>query len=126
MYIDAEACLFQNIAKEIKDGITDFFSRETHLDIIAEPGKHYNTHFKGVELKVSLHNALFLGRFFCGSCVTLVVKVIGKRYMKEKAAFEYYINDGIFGNLSAVKNNYYLPPVPLNVSNVKKYSVQLM
>eukprot|EP01120_Amphizonella_sp_Union-15-10_P004099 TRINITY_DN1463_c0_g2_i1.p1 TRINITY_DN1463_c0_g2~~TRINITY_DN1463_c0_g2_i1.p1 ORF type:complete len:409 (+),score=52.88 TRINITY_DN1463_c0_g2_i1:132-1358(+) len=57
------------------------------------------------------------GRYFVGSCSTLVTRVIGKRETLQpdgSLGFSYYLNDGLYGSLNVIIFDHYTPmPIPL-------------
>jgi diaminopimelate decarboxylase len=102
---------FEDIAKRINDGITEFFFEEgTGLDkiqFIAEPG-----------------------RYFAESSHTLVLNVIGKKNIIDDDTGEkiivYYLNDGIYGSFGCIYFDHSHPVVlPFNERNDKVHKSRL-
>jgi ornithine decarboxylase len=102
---------FEDIAKRINDGITEFFSEtETGtgtISFIAEPG-----------------------RYFAESSHTLVLNVIGKKNIIDDETGEkiivYYLNDGIYGSFGCIYFDHNNPTVlPFNERNDKVHKSRL-
>ncbi|XP_051123445.1 ornithine decarboxylase-like [Andrographis paniculata] len=70
----AKGRLFESVAECITTGLTEFFSDEPEVTVIAEPGW-----------------------YFAGPVFTLAVNVIGKRQRGNRR--EYWMNDGIYGSV---------------------------
>ncbi len=101
---------FEDIAKRINDGMTDFFANEIelgHIHFIAEPG-----------------------RYFAESSHTLVLNVIGKKNVICEETGEktivYYLNDGIYGSFGCIYFDHHMPVVlPFNERNDKVHKSRL-
>jgi len=102
---------FEDIAKRINDGITEFFSEtETGtgtISFIAEPR-----------------------RYFAESSHTLVLNVIGKKNIIDDETGEkiivYYLNDGIYGSFGCIYFDHNNPTVlPFNERNDKVHKSRL-
>ena len=101
---------FEDIAKRINDGMTDFFSEELEKDgiqFIAEPG-----------------------RYFAESSHTLVLNVIGKKNVIDDETGEkviiYYLNDGIYGSFGCIYFDHNNPTIlPFNERNDKVHKSRL-
>ena len=102
---------FEDIAKRINDGITEFFSEEGNgldkIQFIAEPG-----------------------RYFAESSHTLVLNVIGKKNIIDDDTGEkiivYYLNDGIYGSFGCIYFDHSHPVVlPFNERNDKVHKSRL-
>jgi ornithine decarboxylase len=102
---------FEDIAKRINDGITEFFSEEGRgldkIQFIAEPG-----------------------RYFAESSHTLVLNVIGKKNIIDDETGEkiivYYLNDGIYGSFGCIYFDHSHPVVlPFNERNDKVHKSRL-
>ena len=101
---------FEDIAKRINDGMTDFFSEELEKDgiqFIAEPG-----------------------RYFAESSHTLVLNVIGKKNVIDDETGEkviiYYLNDGIYGSFGCIYFDHHNPIIlPFNERNDKVHKSRL-
>jgi len=75
---------FEDIAKRVNDGMTDFFGTELEnktIQFISEPG-----------------------RYFAEKTHTLVMNIIGKKVVKtdDDKTFVYYLNDGIYGSFNCI------------------------
>jgi ornithine decarboxylase len=75
--IDDEGELSTCISEYINDGIQDFFSDESDVKVVAEPGRFFAEHY---------------------SC--LVTRVVGKR--ERDGLYEYFLNDSTYGGFSNV------------------------
>jgi diaminopimelate decarboxylase len=100
---------FLDIAQKINEGINDFFGKEIEeksIKFIAEPG-----------------------RYFAERTHTLVLNVIGKKYMIDDGgdkSFVYYLNDGAYGSFNCIKNDYQSPVIlPFNERDGKLYRSQI-
>jgi diaminopimelate decarboxylase len=98
---------FEDIAKRINDGITEFFSEKAGIQFIAEPG-----------------------RYFAESSHTLVLNVIGKKNIIDEETGEkiivYYLNDGIYGSFGCIYFDHNHPVVlPFNERNDKVHKSRL-
>lgn len=100
---------FSDIAQKINEGINDFFGKEIEeksIKFIAEPG-----------------------RYFAERTHTLVLNVIGKKYMIDDCgdkSFVYYLNDGAYGSFNCIKNDYQSPVIlPFNERDGKLYRSQI-
>ena len=101
---------FEDIAKRINDGMTEFFSDELDkgsIKFIAEPG-----------------------RYFAESSHTLVLNVIGKKNVIDEETGEkiivYYLNDGIYGSFGCIYFDHNNPTVlPFNERNDKVHKSRL-
>jgi ornithine decarboxylase len=98
---------FEDIAKRINDGITEFFLEKTGIQFIAEPG-----------------------RYFAESSHTLVLNVIGKKNIIDEETGEkiivYYLNDGIYGSFGCIYFDHNHPVVlPFNERNDKVHKSRL-
>jgi diaminopimelate decarboxylase len=101
---------FEDIAKRINDGMSDFFSDELDkgsIKFIAEPG-----------------------RYFAESSHTLVLNVIGKKNVIDEETGEkiivYYLNDGIYGSFGCIYFDHNNPNVlPFNERNDKVHKSRL-
>jgi ornithine decarboxylase len=100
---------FSDIAQKINEGINDFFGKEIEeksIKFIAEPG-----------------------RYFAERTHTLVLNVIGKKYMIDDGgdkSFVYYLNDGAYGSFNCIKNDYQSPVIlPFNERDGKLYRSQI-
>jgi len=98
---------FEDIAKRINDGITEFFSEKNGIQFIAEPG-----------------------RYFAESSHTLVLNVIGKKNIIDEESGEkiivYYLNDGIYGSFGCIYFDHNSPIVlPFNERNNKLHKSRL-
>lgn len=90
---------FEDIAKRVKDAMTNFFGLELEngtIQFIAEPG-----------------------RFFAEATHTLVLNVIGKKRMIDETTGEtkivYYLNDGIYGSFNCIYFDHRIPTIlPFN------------
>ena len=108
---DSSIELLNEISLEIYRAMKDFFNYDTEnenkIKLIAEPG-----------------------RFFCTSSHTLVLNVIGKKIKidhdtKEKIQ-TIYLNDGLYGSFSAIKNDHQNPEIlPYNNDDIDKYKTTL-
>ena len=92
---------FEDIAKQINMGITDFFADNVNIKFIAEPG-----------------------RYFPESSHTLVFNVIGKKNIIDETTGEkiiiYYLNDGIYGSFGCIYFDHHNPTIlPFNERNDK-------
>lgn len=75
---------FEDMAKQINDGIQDFFGKERDtgdIQFVSEPG-----------------------RYFAERTHTLVLNVIGKKivYNNDEKMIQYYLNDGIYGSFGCI------------------------
>jgi len=98
---------FEDIAKRINDGITEFFLEKSGIQFIAEPG-----------------------RYFAESSHTLVLNVIGKKNIIDEETGEkiivYYLNDGIYGSFGCIYFDHNHPVVlPFNERNDKVHKSRL-
>jgi len=98
---------FEDIAKRINDGITEFFVEKTAIQFIAEPG-----------------------RYFAESSHTLVLNVIGKKNIIDEETGEkiivYYLNDGIYGSFGCIYFDHNNPVVlPFNERNNELHKSRL-
>ena len=88
---------FEDIAKKVNDGMTDFFGTEIEtksIQFISEPG-----------------------RYFAEKTHTLVMNIIGKKVVKsaDDKTFVYYLNDGIYGSFNCIYFDHSKPTVlPFN------------
>jgi len=90
---------FEDIAKRVKDAMTQFFDSELEngtIQFIAEPG-----------------------RFFAEATHTLVLNVIGKKRIADETTGEtkivYYLNDGIYGSFNCIYFDHRIPTIlPFN------------
>jgi diaminopimelate decarboxylase len=88
---------FEDIAKKVNDGMTDFFATEIEnntIQFISEPG-----------------------RYFAEKTHTLVMNIIGKKVVKSEddKTFVYYLNDGIYGSFNCIYFDHSKPTVlPFN------------
>jgi ornithine decarboxylase len=88
---------FEDIAKMVNDGMTDFFATEIEnntIQFISEPG-----------------------RYFAEKTHTLVMNIIGKKVVKSEddKTFVYYLNDGIYGSFNCIYFDHSKPTVlPFN------------
>ena len=101
---------FEDIAKRLNDGITDFFNSELEngtIKFIAEPG-----------------------RYFAEASHTLVLNVIGKKNTIDEETGEkiivYYLNDGIYGSFGCICFDHSEPVIlPFNERNDKVHKSRL-
>jgi len=101
---------FEDIAKQINDGMNYFFSEELEkgdIQFIAEPG-----------------------RYFAESSHTLVLNVIGKKNIIDDETGEkviiYYLNDGIYGSFGCIYFDHHNPIIlPFNERNDKVHKSRL-
>ena len=101
---------FEEIAKRVNDGISDFFELELEkgsVQFIAEPG-----------------------RFFAEKTHTLVLNVIGKKTTIDEDTGEpviiYYLNDGIYGSFGCIYFDHSSPVIlPFNERNNKLHRSRL-
>jgi len=98
---------FEDIAKRINDGITEFFVEKATIQFIAEPG-----------------------RYFAESSHTLVLNVIGKKNIIDEETGEkiivYYLNDGIYGSFGCIYFDHNNPVVlPFNERNNELHKSRL-
>jgi ornithine decarboxylase len=101
---------FEDIAKRINDGMTDFFQSELEnnsIQFIAEPG-----------------------RYFAEPSHTLVLNVIGKKNVIDDDTGEkiiiYYLNDGIYGSFGCIYFDHNNPTIlPFNERNDKVHKSRL-
>jgi ornithine decarboxylase len=101
---------FEDIAKRINDGMTDFFQTELEnnsIQFIAEPG-----------------------RYFAEPSHTLVLNVIGKKNVIDDETGEkiiiYYLNDGIYGSFGCIYFDHNNPTIlPFNERNDKVHKSRL-
>ena len=98
---------FEDIARRINDGITEFFSEKAGIQFIAEPG-----------------------RYFAESSHTLVLNVIGKKNIIDEETGEkiivYYLNDGIYGSFGCIYFDHNNPVVlPFNERNNELHKSRL-
>jgi diaminopimelate decarboxylase len=98
---------FEDIARRINDGITEFFSEKAGIQFIAEPG-----------------------RYFAESSHTLVLNVIGKKNIIDEDTGEkiivYYLNDGIYGSFGCIYFDHNNPVVlPFNERNNELHKSRL-
>jgi len=101
---------FEDIAKRINDGMTDFFQTELEnnsIQFIAEPG-----------------------RYFAEPSHTLVLNVIGKKNVIDDDTGEkiiiYYLNDGIYGSFGCIYFDHNNPTIlPFNERNDKVHKSRL-
>ena len=101
---------FEDIAKRINDGMTDFFQNEldnNSIQFIAEPG-----------------------RYFAEPSHTLVLNVIGKKNVIDDDTGEkviiYYLNDGIYGSFGCIYFDHNNPTIlPFNERNDKVHKSRL-
>jgi diaminopimelate decarboxylase len=98
---------FEDIAKRINDGITEFFVEKASIQFIAEPG-----------------------RYFAESSHTLVLNVIGKKNIIDEETGEkiivYYLNDGIYGSFGCIYFDHNNPVVlPFNERNNELHKSRL-
>jgi diaminopimelate decarboxylase len=98
---------FEDIARRINDGITEFFSEKAAIQFIAEPG-----------------------RYFAESSHTLVLNVIGKKNIIDEETGEkiivYYLNDGIYGSFGCIYFDHNNPVVlPFNERNNELHKSRL-
>ena len=98
---------FEDIAKRINDGITEFFVEKACIQFIAEPG-----------------------RYFAESSHTLVLNVIGKKNIIDEETGEkiivYYLNDGIYGSFGCIYFDHNNPVVlPFNERNNELHKSRL-
>jgi diaminopimelate decarboxylase len=98
---------FEDIARRINDGVTEFFSEKTGIQFIAEPG-----------------------RYFAEASHTLVLNVIGKKNIIDEETGEkiivYYLNDGIYGSFGCIYFDHNSPVVlPFNERNNELHKSRL-
>lgn len=98
---------FEDIARRINDGVTEFFSEKTGIQFIAEPG-----------------------RYFAEASHTLVLNVIGKKNIIDEETGEkiivYYLNDGIYGSFGCIYFDHNTPVVlPFNERNNELHKSRL-
>jgi len=98
---------FEDIARRINDGITEFFLEKAGIQFIAEPG-----------------------RYFAESSHTLVLNVIGKKNIIDEETGEkiivYYLNDGIYGSFGCIYFDHNNPVVlPFNERNNELHKSRL-
>ena len=101
---------FEDIAKRINDGMSDFFQSEldnNSIQFIAEPG-----------------------RYFAEPSHTLVLNVIGKKNVIDDDTGEkiiiYYLNDGIYGSFGCIYFDHNNPTIlPFNERNDKVHKSRL-
>lgn len=100
---------FEDIAKNINNGINDFFSEEVEqksIHFIAEPG-----------------------RYFAQKSHTLVLNVIGKKFVKDASGNReiiYYLNDGVYGSFNCIYFDHTTFTVlPFNERDGKLYKSKL-
>jgi diaminopimelate decarboxylase len=101
---------FEAIAKQLNDGISDFFGKELEnksIKFISEPG-----------------------RYFAEKTHTLVLNVIGKKMSVDDNTGEkiiiYYLNDGIYGSFNAIFFDNSKPTIlPFNERDGKLYKSRL-
>ena len=101
---------FEDIAKQINDGMNYFFSEELEKDsiqFIAEPG-----------------------RYFAESSHKLVLNVIGKKNVIDDETGDkviiYYLNDGIYGSFGCIYFDHHNPIIlPFNERNDKVHKSRL-
>lgn len=97
---------FEDIAKEVNNGINEFFGKEVFQDntiqFIAEPG-----------------------RYFAQKSHTLVLNVIGKKIIQEENGDKiivYYLNDGIYGSFNCIYFDHGKPVIlPFNERDGKMF-----
>jgi diaminopimelate decarboxylase len=97
---------FEDIAKEVNNGINDFFGQEVSQDnkiqFIAEPG-----------------------RYFAQKSHTLVLNVIGKKIIQEENGDKivvYYLNDGVYGSFNCIYFDHGKPVIlPFNERDGKMF-----
>jgi diaminopimelate decarboxylase len=97
---------FEDIAKEVNNGITDFFGQEAlqenKIQFIAEPG-----------------------RYFAQKSHTLVLNVIGKKIIQEENGDKivvYYLNDGVYGSFNCIYFDHGKPVIlPFNERDGKMF-----
>jgi diaminopimelate decarboxylase len=97
---------FEDIAKEVNNGINDFFGKEVLQDntiqFIAEPG-----------------------RYFAQKSHTLVLNVIGKKIIQEETGEKiivYYLNDGVYGSFNCIYFDHGKPVIlPFNERDGKRF-----
>ena len=97
---------FEDIAKEVNNGINDFFGKEVLQDntiqFIAEPG-----------------------RYFAQKSHTLVLNVIGKKIIQEENGDKivvYYLNDGVYGSFNCIYFDHGKPVIlPFNERDGKRF-----
>jgi diaminopimelate decarboxylase len=102
---------FEDIAKRVNDGISDFFSEAVEnktIQFIAEPG-----------------------RYFAQPTHTLVLNVIGKKEIYDDDTGEkiimYYLNDGIYGSFGCIYFDHCKPTIlPFNERDGKLHRSRLM
>jgi ornithine decarboxylase len=90
------AIRFEDIAKRVNDGIQEFFSGDSKIQFIAEPG-----------------------RYFAEATHTLVLNVIGKKRVVDEITGEpiiiYYLNDGVYGSFGCIYFDHNNPTIlPFN------------
>jgi diaminopimelate decarboxylase len=113
---------FEEIAKRVNDGMTDFFGTEIEtkaIQFISEPG-----------------------RYFAEKTHTLVMNIIGKKVVKTEdpktkiddtktktepdKTFVYYLNDGIYGSFNCIYFDHSIPTVlPFNERDGKLHKSRL-
>jgi diaminopimelate decarboxylase len=100
---------FEDIAKRINDGLSDFFGKELEkqsIRFIAEPG-----------------------RYFAEKTHTLVLNVIGKKIItddKGEKMIVYYLNDGVYGSFNCIYFDHHQPTIlPFNERDGKLFKSRL-
>lgn len=99
-----EVIRFEDIARRVNDGITDFFGDGT-IHFIAEPG-----------------------RYFSQRSHTLVLNVIGKKRTIEEGEKRiiYYLNDGVYNSFNCIMFDYCKPTIlPFNERDGKRINSRL-
>nr|DAD43174.1 TPA_asm: hypothetical protein HUJ06_001404 [Nelumbo nucifera] len=93
-----KACtrIFYDLVHTINGALRDFFSGESDLTVIAEPG-----------------------RFFAETSFTLATNIIGKRVRNDLR--EYWIDDGAFGSMNCILNSGETLPAPIVVKYWNKH-----
>jgi len=103
--IDTSSVKFEDIAKAVNRGISDFFEQDVNtkkIQFIAEPG-----------------------RYFAESSHTLVLNVIGKKITTNDSGEKiivYYLNDGIYGSFNCIYFDHNKPTIlPFNERDGKLF-----
>ena len=108
--------LLNGISKQVRQGVTDFFSTEYYID-------SFNDDNNENELPI-LKLISEPGRFFVQSSHTLLVNVIGKK-IRQKADNKticYYMNDGIYGSFNCIFFDHQKPEIqPYNERDGERY-----
>lgn len=108
--VDNDIITFEQVADKIKEGLTEYFSNISTLQVIAEPG-----------------------RYFAASSHSLVLNVINKKIKIDKDSGDknivYYVNDGVYSSFSNIPMDHYVVNesnlLPFNERNEKKYKCKI-